>query len=152
MLRKILLGLLVVLLGAQAFRPEKNLSAAPAPSDLLVKHPAPPAVERMLRAGCYDCHSDHTRYPWYAELQPLGWWLDQHVRDGKRALNLSLFGDWPAKRQASRLEEMVDTITQREMPLPSYTLGHPEAKFTEAQIQELTGWLEALRDKVAPEE
>jgi hypothetical protein len=38
------------------------------------------------------------------------------------------------------------------MPLPSYTLGHPEAKFTDAQIQELNGWLEALRDKVAPEE
>lgn len=152
MLRKILLGLLVLFLGAQAFRPEKNLSAAPATSDLLVKHPAPPAVERMLRSGCYDCHSENTRYPWYAEIQPLGWWLDQHVRDGKRALNLSLFGEWSAKRQASRLEEMVDTIAQREMPLTSYTLGHPEAKFTDAQIQELNGWLEALRDKVAPEE
>lgn len=152
MVKKILLGLLVLALAVQFYRPEKNLSAAPAKTDLLVLHPAPAEVKQLLQVGCYDCHSDHTRYPWYAEIQPLGWWLAQHIRDGKRELNLSAFGDLSPKRQASKLEEMVDLIERREMPLKSYTITHRDAVFTDAQIKQLNGWLEALRDKVAPQE
>lgn len=152
MVKKILLGLLVLVIAAQFYRPEKNLSASPPKTDLLVLHPAPPEVKQMLQVGCYDCHSDHTRYPWYAEVQPLGWWLAQHVRDGKRELNLSAFGELTRKRQATKLEEMVDLIERREMPLKSYTITHRDAVFTPAQIKQLNGWLEALRDKVAPEE
>lgn len=150
MVRKILFACAALLLAAQFVRPAKNLSAAAAQGDLLALHPAPPGVRQLLQVGCYDCHSDHTRYPWYAEVQPIAWWLDQHVRDGKRELNLSRFGELTPKRQASRLEEMVDTISRREMPLRSYTLTHRDAKFTDAQIRELTDWLEALRDRVAP--
>jgi hypothetical protein len=152
MVKKILLGLLVLAIAVQFYRPEKNLAAAPAKTDLLALHPAPAEVRQLLQAGCYDCHSDHTRYPWYAEIQPLGWWLAQHVRDGKRELNLSTFGELTRKRQASKLEEMVDVIERREMPLKSYTITHRDAVFTDAQIKQLNGWLEALRDKVAPEE
>lgn len=152
MVRRILLGLLLAAGAAQCFRPEKNLAAAPPATDLLVQQTAPPEVKRLLAVGCYDCHSDHTRYPWYAEIQPLGWWLAQHVRDGKRELNLSDFGDLTGKRQAAKLEAMMDVIERRAMPLKSYTLTHRDAVFTDAQIKELTKWLEVLRDKVAPPE
>lgn len=152
MLKKILLGLVVIVVALQFIRPEKNLAASPPKTDLLALHPAPAEVKQMLQVGCYDCHSDHTRYPWYAEIQPLGWWLAQHVRDGKRELNLSGFGDLSAKRQAGKLEAMVDVIGRREMPLPSYTITHRDAVFTDAQIKQLTAWLDALRDKVAPPE
>jgi len=84
-------------------------------------------------------------------LQPLGWWLAQHVRDGKRELNLSSFGELSPKKQASKLEEMVDVISRREMPMKSYTITHRDAVFDDAQVKELNGWLEALRDKLAPE-
>jgi hypothetical protein len=147
--KKILLGLLVIAAGLQLVRPEKNLAPTPAKTDLLVLHPAPPEVKQLLAVGCYDCHSDNTRYPWYAEIQPLGWWLAQHVRDGKRELNLSGFGDLTKKKQAGRLEEMVDVISRRAMPLESYTITHRDAVFTEAQIKQLNDWLEALRDKIA---
>jgi hypothetical protein len=152
MLKKILLGLVVVAVVLQFIRPEKNLAAGPPKTDLLTLHPAPAEVKRMLLVGCYDCHSDHTRYPWYAEVQPLGWWLAWHVRDGKRELNLSTFGELTKKRQATKLEEMVDVIGRKEMPLKSYTITHRDAVFTEAQIKQLNTWLEDLRDKVAPEE
>jgi len=122
MKKKILLGLVLAFLAVQFVRPEKNLSPAPSRTDLLALHPPPAEVKRLLQVGCYDCHSDNTRYPWYAELQPLGWWLAQHVRDGKRELNLSSFGELSPKKQASKLEEMVDVISRREMPLESYTI------------------------------
>ena len=56
------------------------------------------------------------------------------------------------KKQASRLEDMADVIERRAMPLASYTLVHRDARFTDAQIKQLTAWLEALRDKIAPDE
>ena len=152
MLKKIFLGLLVVMIGIQFIRPEKNVSPVPGKNDLLVLHPAPAEVKQILTVGCYDCHSDNTRYPWYSEVQPFAWWIANHVRDGKRELNLSSFGNLSPKRKANRLEEMVDLIASRKMPLPSYTLVHRDAKFTDAQTKQLNDWLEALRDKVGPQE
>lgn len=152
MLKKILLGLGLVAVALQFVRPEKNVSPTPPKTDLLALHPPPAEVKHLLQVGCYDCHSDHTRYPWYAEIQPIGWWLAQHVRDAKRELNLSAFGDLTKKRQATKLEEMVDVIERREMPLKSYTITHRDAVYTDAQIKLINTWLEELRDKVAPEE
>lgn len=150
MVKRITFGLLAVLVGIQFVRPEKNLSATPAKTDLLVLHAAPEAVTQMLAVGCYDCHSDNSRYPWYAEIQPVGWWLAQHVSDGKRELNLSAFGELTRKRQATKLEEMIDVIERRAMPLASYTFVHRDARFTDAQLKQLTAWLEGLRDQIAP--
>ncbi len=150
MVRKISLGFLIILVGLQFFRPAKNLSPTPAKTDLLVLHPAPPAVKQLLHTACYDCHSDHTRYPWYAEIQPVAWWLAQHIEDGKRELNLSSFGDWKAGRKVDRLEEMIDHIASRSMPLSSYTLVHRDAKFTDPQIKLLNDWLAAVRDQLEP--
>lgn len=151
MVKKILLGLILVAIVIQFVRPQKNLSAATPKTDLLVAHPAPAEVKQLLAIACYDCHSDNTRYPWYAEIQPVAWWLAQHVDDGKRELNLSSFGELSAKRKASRLEAMIDSITTGEMPLKSYTIVHRDAKLSPAQVKLLTDWLEALRDEVAPD-
>jgi len=152
MVKKILLGLLVVVLGVQLVRPEKNLSPTRPKTDFLVQHPAPPEVKRLLEVGCYDCHSDNTRYPFYAEIQPLGWWLAQHVRDGKRELNFSAFGELSPKKQGSKLEEIMDVIQNRSMPLKSYTITHRDAIYTDAQVKQINDWLDAVRAKVAPDE
>lgn len=152
MVKKVLLGFAVIFLGLQFFRPEKNLSPETPKTDLLVLHPAPPEVKRLLQVGCYDCHSDHTRYPWYAEIQPLGWWLADHVTDGKVELNLSRFGTLTPKQQATAVEEMADVILDRSMPLESYTITHRDAIFTEEQVKLLIDWLDAVREKVGPEE
>jgi hypothetical protein len=152
MIKKILLGLIVLGVGIQFIRPAKNLSATPEKTDLLVLHTAPAEVKKLLLMGCYDCHSENTRYPWYAEIQPLAWWLDAHVRDGKREFNFSTFGDLSAKKKASRLEEVIDQIGSRKMPLKSYTLVHRDAIFTDPQVKAINDWLESVRDKVAPQE
>ena len=151
MVKKILLGLALVFVALQFHRPEKNVQAATPKTDFLVLHPAPPEVKRMLEVGCYDCHSNQTRYPFYAEIMPLGWWLDQHVRDGKAELNLSTFGALPAKTQGTRVEEMIDVIADRSMPLKSYTLTHRDAIFTDEQIKLITDYLDAVREKIGPE-
>ena len=108
MLKRAALLLLVALVGIQFYRPQKNVSnQVPAPEDFLVKHAAPDEVRRLFSAACYDCHSNNTRYPWYAEIQPLGWWLTKHVDEGRDGLDLSSLGEAPAKKQAKRIDAKI---------------------------------------------
>jgi hypothetical protein len=150
-LRFIGLAIVVVCIALQFFRPEKNLGPATSPLDLLAVHPAPPEIRQLLSTACYDCHSDRTRYPWYAEIQPLGWWLAQHVRDGKQELNFSRFGSLSAKRAKSKLEACIDDLETKTMPLPSYTFTHHDARLSDAQIKSLVAWLEDTIDQVDAE-
>ncbi|MEJ2720875.1 MAG: heme-binding domain-containing protein, partial [bacterium] len=50
---------------------------------------APAAVTRILRESCYDCHSNETRWPWYAYVAPVSWMLSLHVHEGRDHLNFS---------------------------------------------------------------
>lgn len=153
MLQRAALLLMVVLIGVQFYRPEKNISRqAPGPEDFLVKHSAPDEVRRLFSVACYDCHSNHTRYPWYAEIQPVGWWLTKHVDEGRDSLDLSSLGEAPAKKQAKRIDAMIDVITDRSMPMPEYTWIHRDAKFDANQIKLLTDWLSQVREKLGVEE
>ena len=153
MRKKIFLGLALLLVAIQFVRPAKNLSAAPAgQDDLAVRYPPPPEVRRILETACYDCHSNHTRYPWYAEVQPVGWWLKSHIDDGKRDLNFSEFGAYSTKKQGKKLGAIYDEVIDRKMPLSSYTWIHRDAKLTDAQIKAFCDWAEALQEKVAPQD
>lgn len=149
---KILLGLAVVFLALQFFRSEKNLSAATpfaGQQDITVQYVPSPEVRQILAESCYDCHSNHTRYPWYAEVQPVSWWLASHVHQGKRELNFSEFGAYSTKRQMKKLESLCDEVRDHTMPLKSYTFIHRGARLTEAQANALCQWAEAAQDRIA---
>ncbi len=148
-LSKTLLGMAIIGISMQFHRPVKNLGpGAPDARDLTAHHPAPPEIKTLLENTCYDCHSNTTRYPWYAEIQPVGWWLAWHVNDGKKHLNFSTFADYTPKRAARKLEESAELIREGEMPLPSYKLAHAEARLTPEQTQRLADWFAAVRARI----
>jgi hypothetical protein len=148
MIKRTALVLLLLLAAAQFVRPARNLSAATSPNDITVKHPVPAETLAVLQRACYDCHSNNTRYPWYAEVQPVRWWLDSHIKDGKRHLNFSEFDTYSAKRAGKKLEETVKEVEQHSMPLKSYTWVHTDARLTPAEIKLLTDWAGALRKQI----
>jgi hypothetical protein len=153
MVKRILLGVLVVLAVIQLVRPKPNLAAQPpTKDDFAVQYSPPPEVQQILAVACYDCHSNTTRYPWYAKVQPVGWWLASHINDGKAALNFSEFGTYTAKKQARKLNQISDQLAEHTMPLPSYTWIHHNARLSEAQIKTVTDWTDDLHDKIAPSE
>ena len=149
MIWKILAGLLVGLLVAQLVRPARNLSVIPGPNDISVKHPVPPAVQGLLQRACYDCHSNNTKYPWYAEVQPVRWWLDSHIKDGKRHLDFSEFGAYSAKRANHKMKQTAEQVESGKMPLPSYTWMHPEARLTPAEVKLIADWARAAEKTMA---
>lgn len=150
MWKKIALGLLAVLAILQFFRPEKNLSNDRT-YDLTTAYAVPDEVQHLLKVACNDCHSNQTRYPWYSEIMPLGWWLNDHVEDGKGHLNFSEFTTRSIAVQNHKLEEIIETVEEHEMPLESYTaLGlHAEADLTDAQRERIVAWARAQMELLA---
>lgn len=145
---KILVGLSALLVVAQAIRPMSNHGTVAGPNHLAQLAPVPAEVDAILRRACYDCHSNATTYPWYANVQPVGWWLEKHVRDGKRHLNFSEFTAYPLKRATRKLEETAEEVRKHDMPLASYTWMHPEAKLTDAEVKTLADWATNTRRAV----
>jgi uncharacterized membrane protein len=152
MVKKILLGLLVLFIAIQFIRQSKNLGASPGPADLFAQHQAPDDVKQLVQTACYDCHSNTTRYPWYAEVQPVGWFLADHIKEGKRHLNFSGFGQLPPKRAARKLEQCADEVSEGGMPLASYRLVHADARLTDAQRKLLVAWFDSVRAQLPPAE
>ena len=143
MFKKIAAILLIALIIIQFIRPEKNLSDDRTHA-IGTRYAVPDDVNRILESACNDCHSNKTNYPWYAGIQPVAWWLDHHVTEGKGELNFSAFRKLPVAVQNHKFEEIIDEVKEKKMPLPSYTqLGmHPEANLTDTQRQRLVSWAE----------
>lgn len=140
MLRKILLVLLVLLIIAQFIRPPHNNGVAASSNDIMHSINVPDSVAGLLQTACYDCHSDHTKYPWYSKITPVNWWLHNHITDGKKELNFSVFSTYSYRRKGKKLHEIAETVEKNEMPLDSYLWIHKEAKLNEAQRKMIVEW------------
>jgi hypothetical protein len=143
--RKILFGLATVFVVIQFVRPTKNDGDTQA-NAMSKKYSIPENVQSILKQSCYDCHSNKTTYPWYANIQPVGWWIQySHINDGKRHLNFSEFASYPEKRARKKIEEIADEVREGGMPLSSYTLMHHDAVLSQEQAKTLIDWAEGLR-------
>lgn len=148
--KKILVSLLAILIIIQLFRPEKNQSTAETPNDIFAHYQASESTKQLIHTSCYDCHSNNTKYPWYAEIQPVAWWLADHVNEGKSELNFSEFANYAPKKADHKMEEFVEMIKEGEMPLKSYTLIHADARLTDEQRADLAKWAEDVRAQIKP--
>jgi hypothetical protein len=138
--RKVLLFLLIILIVIQFIRPDKNVGIAETPTDIIHYTFVPDTIMTMLKISCYDCHSNNTNYPWYAEISPVGLLLAWHIREGKKDLNFSDFSQYTQRRLKNKLTSIADQLENGEMPITSYLLLHPEAKLNEDQIKLVKGW------------
>lgn len=152
MFKKIFKGLFYLLLLAfviiQFFRPAKNKSEGTSKNDISTLYAVPQDVQDILKTSCNDCHSNNTVYPWYAEIQPVAWWLNSHIEDGKKDLNFSEFATYRIRRQYKKLEEINELVKENEMPLDSYLWIHKDAKLSDQQKLTIANWAEAVRDSI----
>lgn len=147
-MKKVIITIVFLFGVLQLIRPTKNIGNGDLSRSIEVKNPMPNDVKASLQRACYDCHSNTTNYPWYAEIQPVGWYLTNHVREGKQHLNFDEFSTYNAKKADHKMEELIESQTEGWMPMDSYTLIHKEAILTTAEKNAIIAYAKAVRSSL----
>ena len=148
-IKVVVISSLVILLGIQLIPIKRNISKKVPPTDFIKMYNPPIHIRGILHNACYDCHSNNTVYPWYANMQPMGWLMASHIKNGKGELNLSEFGTYSNRKQGSKLKSMVNQIEDDEMPLTSYKIMHQNARLGKQVRDELLTYLDSLRNTIS---
>jgi len=138
--------LLIALVVIQFFHPKKNIHEGDQPNAISKKFLVSADVRIILDKACMDCHSNNTRYPWYNNIQPVAWWLNNHVIDGKKELNFDEYINRRPRFQYRRMEQTIDLVKKGEMPLDSYTWTHKDAILSEEEKTKLFAWAQSVMD------
>ena len=147
-IKKILLGLLVLLIFIQFWHPARNKSEQVMSNDIAKTVLVPEQVQGILEKSCYNCHSNNTDYPWYAYIQPLHWYLNDHIEAGKAELNFNEFDSYSSRRKLNKLRAIANSREDGTMPLPSYTLLHGNAVLSETEKALLMSWIEKSKESL----
>lgn len=140
--------LLIGFVAIQFFPAPSNTEKVDTEADFITITKPPPDIEKLITSACYDCHSNRTEYPWYSKVQPVGWLLQDHIEEGKAELNFSEYGDYSGRRKRMKLKSSISQIEDGKMPLISYTILHPEARFSKEEKRALLDFLEKLHDRL----
>ncbi len=116
--------------------------------DLIEVENPPEEVEVILLKACYDCHSNHTEYPWYSYVAPVSWLVAKDVLEGREELNLSEWSEQSKRRKIKILSEMAEEIEEGKMPLQVYTITHRNAILSDNEIEIITSWTKSLSNEI----
>lgn len=149
-MKKIILAFIALFILAQFFQPAKNKAAdgeahiATIQGNLQI----PDRAHAIMKVACYDCHSDNTHYPWYDNITPVNFWVNNHIEEGKEHLNFSIFHKYTVRKKDHKYEEIVEMIEKKSMPLKSYLITHFDAKLSDEQRQAIIQWAKEQRGKL----
>src|SRR5690606_6317145 len=87
------LGLAALALAIQLIPGGRNHDTPP-----VTEEPAwdSPRTRELAVIACFDCHSHETRWPWYSNIAPVSFFVQDHVDEGRAMLNFSAW-DKPQK-------------------------------------------------------
>ncbi len=144
----IALVLLIAFVGIQFIPTTRNQSDSTPKTDFMLVNDVPDNIHKKLQISCYDCHSNNTTYPCYNKVQPVAWFLEDHIKEGKSELNFSEWDNYSNRRKKSKLKSISSQIKNEEMPLLSYTLIHSNAKLSESEKEFIIKWIDNLRSNL----
>ena len=98
-------------------------------------------TQQIVTETCADCHSNLTRWPWYASVAPASWFVQSDVDGGRKILN---FSEWDTPQPA--LAKLVDVISRGQMPPLKYRVlpNHAKARLSGAEKARLIAGLRRL--------
>ena len=135
MLKKILIALAIIVVGIQFIPVERSNPPVTGKID------APSNVLSILKASCFDCHSNETEWPWYSYVAPVSFLVSADVEDGRKRVNFSEWDKYDDEKRTKKLDAIIEEVDEGEMPLSKYTLMHPDAKMDQAKIKVLKDWI-----------
>lgn len=146
-LKILVVGLFAFFIVLQFFRPAQNNPPVIETETLEFGSGVSEDVAALLTRSCSDCHTNKTVYPWYSKISPANRFLATHIEEGRAELNFSVWNTYDARRKSRKLKQICEQITDGEMPLPSYTWIHGDARLSEGDIKTLCDWTIAEREK-----
>ena len=146
MIKKILLFLLAALIVIQFIHPKPNKTKGDQPDYIGKTFSIPEDVNKILGKACNDCHSNNTRYPWYSNFQPVDWWMNGHIKKGKKGMNLDEYTNKRLRYQYHKMEDLIEQVKEGDMPLNSYTWIHKDAILSPAEKNSLINWANSVMD------
>jgi hypothetical protein len=144
---KILLAVLILFIVIQLIPRERNESGNVG-NDITKVYQVPDNVQAIFKRSCYDCHSNHTNYPWYAQIQPFRYLLDNHIKEGKAELNFNDFGTYSKRKQRSKLRAIGNSMTEGTMPISSYLFLHHDARLSSQDKSLVITWSIKMNDAI----
>jgi Haem-binding domain len=147
--RKILLISGILIIALQLIRPVHNKSRQVLTTDISKVIAIPDTVLTLLKNACFDCHSNNTDYPWYSNIQPMGWLMAFHIKNAKNQLNFSEFGTYSQRRRLSKLDGINNSIKDNIMPLKSYKIMHKSAQLSIDEKSLLINWAQRSKDSLS---
>jgi len=144
-LKYILIFFVALFLGIQLFTTEKNIGELNPKGSFENEIETPADISKMLNNACYDCHSNNTKYPWYASIAPMSWYISGHVEDGKATLNFSEWSSYSKEEKQKKIDKSADLVKRRWMPMHEYLGQHPEALMTNKEVEKLANWFSNIQ-------
>jgi hypothetical protein len=144
----VIIVLAVAFVAIQFYRPDQTLPPENPTETLEASTKVPDDVEMILTRSCADCHSNRTSYPWYSNVSPFSWFLANHITEGRRELNLSVWNTYETKKKTRKLGDICDQVEKGEMPLPSYLWIHWDAKLKPGEAKILCEWTDAEANRL----
>ena len=138
--KRLILALVVLFMIAQFFRPSRTNPPVDPTLEINASQSVGPAIGSIFARSCNDCHSDLTVWPWYSSVAPASWLLSYDVNKGRSAMNVSRWGAYPVEKRNDLMKEICKEVSDGEMPGSAYTLLHPVAPLTDADVQTICRW------------
>ncbi len=103
---------------------------------------APTTVQSAVRAACFQCHSEHARWPWYAQIAPVSWFIHAQVGEARKRLNFTAWKDYlydpgTAARKFGAIDQMVRSGA---MPPWYFRALSARGRLTPAQRAAIESW------------
>jgi len=147
-MKKVMIIIVLILIAIQFITIDRINPPADMNKDFITLSNPPAEIGQMIKSACYDCHSNHTKYPWYSDVAPISWVIKEHVNNGRRHLNFSIWPDYKEKKKDHKLEECIEMVKSGEMPMKGYVMLHEEAEITQDQKMALINWFTSKRDSL----
>ncbi len=146
MKKKIGIGVVVLLIGIQFIRIDKQNPEITEGNDIISILKPNEKIVSILKTSCYDCHSNEAKYPWYSNLAPVSWVVGNHIEEAREHVSFSEWGNYSTKEKAHKLEECAEEVEEKEMPLFAYELMHGKLSTEDREL--LEEWFKKEEAKV----
>ena len=107
-----------------------------------------PPVAGVFERACANCHSEKTHWPWYSQLAPMSWLVENDVKEARKHLNLSRWDRLDSDEQRLALTSIATVIESEEMPPRRYVVAHPEARLSTEVASQVIEWARRERHRL----